>query len=166
MSLDMTFNGSIGGTTGLLDWGSDIARMWGIGMQNGLGMAHAMRDMQARSLIEPGMLEAKYMQNQLAKEAIQNQQNGVFTENRAFNALEGLGRGVYDPNQNRSLAPINSDPQQMQQMYQQQQQSVAPRNTTNTVVGNGMNGSGYTNAIPKPVSVTMGVPSQYGNNGG
>ena len=72
MSLDMTFNGSIGGTTGFLDWGSDIARMWGIGMQNGLGMAHAMRDMQARSLIEPGMLEAKYMQNQLAKEAIQN----------------------------------------------------------------------------------------------
>ena len=55
MSLDMTFNGSIGGTTGLLDWGSDIARMWGIGIgiQNGLGMAHAMRDMQARSLIEP-----------------------------------------------------------------------------------------------------------------
>ena len=165
MSLDMTFNGSIGVTTGLLDWGSDIARMWGIGMQNGLGMAHAMRDMQARSLIEPGMLEAKYMQNQLAKEAIQNQHNGVFTENRAFNAMEAVDRGVYDPNQNRYMAPINNNPQQMQQLYQQQQ-SVAPRNTTNTVVGNGMNGSGYTNAIPKPVSVTMGVPSQYGNNGG
>lgn len=165
MSLDMTFNGSIGGTTGFLDWGSDIARMWGIGMQNGLGMANAMRDMQARSLIEPGMLEAKYMQNQLAKEAIQNQHNGVFTENRAFNAMEGLGRGVYDPNQNRSMAPINNNPQQMQQMYQQQQ-SVAPRNTTNTVVGNGMSGTGFTNAVPKPVSVSMGVNSQYGNNGG
>lgn len=35
MSLDMTFNGSLGGSSGLLDWGSDIARMWGIGMQNG-----------------------------------------------------------------------------------------------------------------------------------
>lgn len=166
MSLDMTFNGSIGGTTGLLDWGSDIARMWGLGMQNGLGMANAMRDMRARSVIEPGMVEAKYLQNELAKEQIQNNYNRVFANNKAWNADFAEADGVYDPYMNKNLAPVNTNPQQMQQMYQQQQQSVAPRNTTNTVVGNGMNGSGYTNAIPKPVSVTMGVSSQYGNNGG
>lgn len=164
MSLDMTFNGSIGGTTGLLDWGSDIARMWGLGMQNGLGMADAMRDMRTRSVIEPGMVEAKYLQNELAKEQIQNNYNRVFANNKAWNADFAEGDGVYDPYMNKNLAPVNTNPQQIAQA-QQAQQSAAPRSTTNTVVGNGMNNTGYTNTIPQPVSVSIGPASQYGNNG-
>lgn len=161
MGLDMTFNGRIGGSTGLLDWGSDIARMWGLGMQNGLNLANAMRDQQRRSALEPGEIEARFMQNEAAKEQLQNIYANQFAQNEALNLQQSRLSGLYDPTgQNRYQTPVNTNANQVNQHI-----ANAPRNTTATVVGNGIGGSGHTNSSPRPTTVTFGINSQYGTEG-
>lgn len=170
-SLDMTVaNGGIGGSSGFLDWGSDIARMWGLGIHNGLNLANAMRDMALRSQLEPGYTEAAWMQNQIAKEQAQNQFTEAYDQNRADMIRHQMAAGVFDPSgQLNGQGVVNTNPQAMQRQI-----SVAPNNMANTAVPNGINNGGYTNALPKPVGVTsqttanalnLGLTNQYGYGG-
>lgn len=146
MNLDMSIQGGgLGGSSGLLDWGSDIARMWGLGMQQGLGMAHSFRDMTYRSALEPSAIAAGYNNNMLAAQQAQNNYSQAFARGQALDtAMQPGTGGVYAPNQYRAYnAPVNTGQQQMQRAV-----SVAPHNGANTVITNGMNKSGYTNATP------------------
>lgn len=174
MNLDMSINGGgIGGSSGLLDWGSDIARMWGIGMQTGANLANMMRDLKYRSVIEPGEIEAKYMQNENAKMGIQNQYTKEYIRQEANNArLETMG-GVYDASKQQSYQGIvETNPQNFQRAM-----ATAPRNSTGTTIPNGMNNAGYTNAQPSAAqtlwrvppnmnsALNQGMSNQYGNGG-
>lgn len=143
MNLDMQIQGGqIGGSSGFLDWGSDIGRMWGIGMQNGLNMSNAFRDHYYRSMIEPGEIEAKYMQNELAKQRIQNQSTREYDQLMLDNYRHSAPGGVLDYNGARNgVGGVATQPHQIQQVN-----SIAPRSTTNTVVPNGVSGGGYTNS--------------------
>lgn len=171
MSLDMTFNGNIGGSSGLLDWGGDIGRMWGLGMQNGIAMANALRDLKMRSELEPSYIEGAWMNNQLAKQNAQNQFTKAYDTARADSVEHGYTGGVIDPRGIQSYGGVvNTNPQTFQRSM-----SVAPRNTTNTVVGNGVGYSGHTNTAGSGgmntgspsmnTALQQGQYSQYGQGG-
>lgn len=171
MSLDMTFNGSLGNSSGLLGWGSDIGRMWGIGMNNGIQMAHALRDLELRSKLEPSYIEGAYMNNQHAKLKTAMDYAKDHEYAAALNKAIVQKGGTFDPNKSISYGtPVNTTPQQFQR-----QNTVAPRNTTNTVVGNGVGGSGHTNTAGSwgmntgspsmNTTLQQGYYSQYGQGG-
>lgn len=170
MNLDMSIQGgSIGGSSGLLDWGSDIARMWGLGMQQGLGMAHAFRDLEYRSALEPSAIAAGYNNNMLAAQNAQNDYTKAYSLGRALDyAVQPGTGGVNDPNQYRMYStPVNTNQQLMQRAA-----TVAPRSSTNTVISNGVNNAGHTNASPMYQSgvvapaaanaINQGLSNQYG----
>lgn len=172
MSLDMTFNGSIGGSAGLLDWGSDIARMWGIGMQNGAQLATMLRDLNMRSQLEPSYIDAARRQNELQGFNAGVNQVKAFDDATAYINSRGpikendiTVQGIWHPyNQ-----PAGSYADGVQR-----QNAVAPRSTQNTVVGNGISNSGHTNtaggmsggASPSmTASLQQGQYNQYGQGG-
>lgn len=171
MNLDMQVQGgSIGGSSGLLDWGSDIGRSWGVGIQNGINMANAFRDLQYRSMIEPGEIGAKYMQNDLAKQQIQNQYTREYDQARLDNYRHNAMAGVLDYNGYRNgMGGVATQPHQIQQVN-----STAPRSTTNTVIPNGVGGGGYTNTSVSRdwrvspsvgAALNQGATNSYGNGG-
>ena len=71
MSFDMTGNWGFGGSSGLLDWGSDIARMWGMGMATGMKTSEAMDAYRANQVMNPLRLERELMDDQLKREQMQ-----------------------------------------------------------------------------------------------
>lgn len=160
MSLDMTFNGSLGGSSGLLDWGSDIARMWGIGMQNGAQFAHMMRDLNMRSQLEPSYIDAARRNNEL------NAFNAGMNQMKAYDQAVGYvnARGPLKENDIVIDGIWNPHNQPSSNNFQNQR-SVAPRSTTNTVIGNGVNNSGHTNTVGHSMggsSPSVSQALQYG----
>lgn len=161
-SMDLA-NGGIGGPNGLLGWGGDIARMWGLGMQNGLNMANALRDAQMRAALDPSYIAAVWGQNMAAQQQAQNSYTRAYDQGRLDNILHSTAGSVYNPaNALSGQAPIETNPWQMPPQNTQQstqQTNPAPRNTSNTVTPNGLNSSGYTNST----QATVNTPSQTVN---
>lgn len=161
-SMDLA-NGGIGGPSGLLGWGGDIARMWGLGMQNGLNMANALRDAQMRATLDPSYTAAVWGQNKVAQQQAQNSYTRAYDQGRLDNITHSTAGGMFNPaNAWTGQAPIDTNPWQIpsQPMQQNMQQTnPAPRNTSNTVTPNGLNSSGYTNST----QTTTNTPSQAVN---
>lgn len=171
MNLDMAVNGgSIGGSSGFLDWGSSIARMWGLGMQNGINMAHALRDLEYRGQIEPSQMAAAYNQNRNAAMAYQN----AYTQNLNQAEHDAYMRGgttAMDDLAKQFGHKMWGLPVRNQDVTQPN--TAAPRNTTNTVVPNGVSNSGTTNTsnmgasnqLGTNASVSLNNTNQYGQGG-
>lgn len=162
--------GGLGGSHGFLDWGSDIARMWGLGMQNGLNMANAMRDAQMRAALDPSYIAATWGQNMVAQQQAQNQYTNAYDQGQADNIRHATATGFYDPRGVLSgQGVVNTNPQAMQMQY-----SVAPYNSAKTAIPNGLNGSSHTNATPSSNggastavnnALNQGLTNQYGYGG-
>lgn len=173
MNLDMSINGgSIGGTSGFLDWGSSIGRMWGLGMQNGINLAHALRDLEYRGAIEPSQMAAAYNQNRNAAMAYQNAYTRNYNQAEIDAYMRGDAQGLnefrkqyYDGGGMWGIPVSNQDVSQPN--------TAAPRNVTNTVVPNGMNNAGTTNTsnagmtgqLGTNASSAMNKTNQYGQGG-
>lgn len=162
--------GGLGGSHGFLDWGSDIARMWGLGMQNGLNMANAMRDAQMRAALDPSYIAATWGQNMVAQQQAQNQYTNAYDQGQADNIRHSTAAGFFDPRGVlNGQGVVNTSPQAMQAQY-----SVAPYNSSKTAIPNGLNQSGHTNATPSSTgaastsvstALNQGLTNQYGYGG-
>lgn len=160
MNLDMTIQGGgIGGSSGLLDWGSDIARMWGLGMVNGANMANLYRDLQRRSALEPSAIEAGIMQNQLAQQQTQNAYTQAYDLGRADNVEHSQYGGYLNHNIQGYNTPLSQTPTQQQRAV-----AVAPRGAMQTVIANGLFGAGHSNATPQ-LDTGNSIYTSYGNGG-
>lgn len=171
---DLTGTWGFGGSSGLLDWGSDIARQWGLGLSTGLEASAALDDYRYRQMSNPLRLERELMEDQLKREQLQNTYTDAYYKNQAAYQDAVLRNPEYtDPYAEMHYG--NHDPIR-QQIYNQQQQQQPIIHRQQTAVTNGNNGSSRTNQSntqsqqPSQTSYEynalkgMIVPV-YGNNG-
>ena len=141
MSFDMTGNWGFGGSSGLLDWGSDIARMWGMGMATGMKTSEAMDAYRANQILNPLRLERELMEDKLKREQMQAAYTPVYKANR----MDYITAVQQNPEFNDPYAEQhygNMDPWRQQVLGDQQQNIV---NRTQTAVTNGNQQSSSSN---------------------
>lgn len=146
MAFDMTGNWGFGGSTGLLDWGSDIARMWGMGMATGMKTSEAMDAYRANQLMNPRRLERELMDDQLKREEMQAAYTPLYKANR----MDYITAVQQNPLLNDPYAEQhygNMDPWRQQVLGDQQQNIV---NRTQTAVTNGNHQSNSSNHNVSP----------------
>lgn len=141
MSYDMTGNWGFGGSSGLLDWGSDIARMWGIGMSTGMKTSQAMDDYRAQQLLNPLRLERELMDDRVKRERMQAAYTPLYYHNRE-EYMDAVKENPLYADQYAETHYANMQPWRDQVLGQQQQNVV---NRTQTAVTNGNNATATTN---------------------
>ena len=146
MSFDMTGNWGFGGSSGLLDWGSDIARMWGMGMATGMKTSEAMDAYRANQILNPLRLERELMEDKLKREQLQAAYTPVYKANR----MDYITAVQQNPELNDPYAEQhygNMDPWR-QQVLGDQQQNVVNRTQTAVTNGNQQSSSSNYNISP------------------
>lgn len=146
MTYDMTGEWGFGGSSGVLDWGSDIARMWGLGMATGMKTSQAMDDYRHSQLMNPRRLERELMDDQIRREQMQAAYTPMYKQNR----MDYITSVQANPLLRDAYAERhygNMDPWRNQVLGSQQQNVV---NQTQTAVTNGNHRSTSTNHSSSP----------------
>lgn len=146
MAFDMTGNWGFGGSSGLLDWGSDIARMWGMGMATGMKTSEAMDAYRANQIMNPLRLERELMEDKVKREQLQADYTPLYKANRMdYITAVQQNPDLFDPYAEQHYG--NMDPWRMKVLGDQQQNVV---NRTQTAVTNGNNQSNLSNHNVSP----------------
>lgn len=146
MAYDMTGQWGFGGSSGLLDWGSDIARMWGMGMATGMKTSEAMDAYRANQVMNPLRLERELMDDQLKREQMQAAYTPTYKANRMdYITAVQQNPELRDPYAEQHYG--NMDPWRQKVLGDQQQNVV---NRTQTAVTNGNHQSSSSNHNVSP----------------